>query len=242
MKIKLILLLFCCIIFCESKCRDQESFLQANKAYEQKEYKQAYDLYLGIEKKGVATWYNMGNCAYKLGNYLQAVAYWRCAQRGANTQELDVINSNIAVVEQKLGLEKPSNVFYSFISSVNKHLNNISLLFLQLAFLLSWFLLFYFIKKNNRGKKYRTLMLVLILMFNVFLIFALLVKHNDLQHKGVVMKENTSLFAGPNEQFHVLGTVPLASKVTVVELQDQWCKIKHSNSCGWILSDSIAVL
>jgi uncharacterized protein YgiM (DUF1202 family) len=242
MKIKLIAVVLSLFLFSESQCKDQESFLQANKAYEQKEYQQAFDLYASMANKGVSAWYNMGNSAYKLGNYAQAMACWHCAQRGATAAEIDSINANVEVVQQKMGIEKTTNSNSKLFNFINKTLSLFSLLFLQLLFLLSWFLLFYFIKKNNHGTKYRTLMLVLLLTFNVFFIFALILKHNDLQHKGVVMKENTSLFAGPNEQFHVLGTLPIASKVAIVESQNKWCKIKHSQGCGWILSDSIAVL
>src|SRR5581483_4954130 len=131
MKIKL---LFVVTIFFNVACaQEQEFFLQANKAYEKNEFQEAYNLYNKIEKKGVATWYNMGNCAYKLGNYAQALACWQCSQQGAKPAEFEAINANIAVVEEKLEIEKSQN----FLQNINVFVNYFSLLVWQILFLFS---------------------------------------------------------------------------------------------------------
>lgn len=256
-------LLFFCICLQLVVCifAQQETFLQANKLYENKEYKAALDLYNSIEKKGVATWYNMGNCAFKLGDFGIARAYWQCAQRGANKNELDAILSNISVVNEKIGISETESSWHRTLKLLLNRINYFSLLFLQLLFLFSWFLLvrqcyltvnhgsleinnrgFFFIKNVNHGKKYRTLSLIFLLVCNLIFIFALYLKYNEIQYKGIVMKENVAIFAGPNEQFHVLNTLPIASEVTIIESQKQWCKVQHSKGCGWILSDSITVI
>ncbi len=73
-------------------------------------------------------------------------------------------------------------------------------------------------------------------------ILAIMIKYDDSRHKGVIMKNNVSLFAGPNEQYHALGIVPLACQVQVQESKDQWCKIKSDHGCGWVLANSITVI
>jgi hypothetical protein len=156
-------------------------------------------------------------------------------------QQQSAIAINLDIVEKKLNVEKftTDNTGLAYIKIF---FLNFSFLFLQLALLISWFLFFHFIKKNNHDTKYRTFMLVILLILNVFFIMALFIKYYDKQSKGIVMKENSVLFAGPHEQFHTLGTLPIASKVSVVEQQNNWCKVKNAQHCGWMLADSIAVL
>lgn len=241
MKIKLFIVWVNFIIFYQSKALEQETFLQANKAYEHTEFQKAHDLYNSIKNKGVATWYNMGNCAYKLGNYNQALVYWNCAKLRAQSIEVNAIDKNIDIVEDKIELKKTQSYMDKLLAWMIHRVNSVSLLVLQLFFLISWFLLFFFIKRYNHGKNYR-LLIGILLLINIVLSLALLQKHSQLQLTGMIMKDKTLLFAGPHQQFHILNTLPIASKARIIEQQEQWCKIKHACGYGWILSDSIAII
>lgn len=222
----------------------QETFLRAHKCYECKDFKQAHELYAAIGNKSAATWYNMGNCCFQLGNYVDAVACWHHAQRGASGAVVEDIAYNIDIAEQKLGLEKQDQSIWTRISMhLKKRMNGFSLLMLQILFLLTWFALFFFIKKRKRGKKYRSLIIGILLMINVFFVLGLTLKYYDaLQQKGVVMKQQNQIFAGPNEQYHVVGTLPIASCVKIIEQRGSWCKIKYSQDAGWVKSETLTIV
>src|ERR1700722_3305000 len=89
------MLLACFNIIIFGNGNNQEIFLRAHKLYEQKEIEQAYALYQSIENKGSAVWYNMGNCNYKLGKFLEAYACWHQAKKNATAKEFQDILYNI---------------------------------------------------------------------------------------------------------------------------------------------------
>ena len=72
----------------------QEAFLRANDLYEQKRFQSALDLYQTISNKGGAAWHNIGSCWYHLGNYAQAIACWRLAQKNSSSVSYAADNPN----------------------------------------------------------------------------------------------------------------------------------------------------
>lgn len=212
-----------------------DGFAQANKLYQQKDFQKAYELYQAIATKDQAVWYNMGNCSYHLGNTQDALACWRLAKQydGADTEE--DLAYNIAAVEQEIGVQERQRLVFIVIQAI-------PLLVLQLLFLCFWFLLFFFIKKCNRGKKYRSLLIAWIFLMCTIFGVSLKVKYEEQQFKGIVMNPNTQLFAGPNEQYHVLESIPQAQAVEIIETREQWYKVKYKNKVGWIMRNAIAVV
>ena len=93
----------------------QENFLRANKYFNKQEYTKALDLYDSISNKGSATWYNMGNCAYKLSKYKDAYVYWRKAQTHANKKEREAILYNIDILSSSIdvnGVQEQETTFF----------------------------------------------------------------------------------------------------------------------------------
>lgn len=124
---------FCC-------ARDvQETFLQANNCYKNKEYQKAFDLYNSIACKGCSTWYNMGNCAFKMNKPVDSLIYWRKAQHNATARELQNIEKNINVVYNVLERTPEHTGFNRFVRTM---LNKFSLFAWQIFFLL--FLVYFF--------------------------------------------------------------------------------------------------
>lgn len=217
----------------------QEIFLRANKCYDEKDFAQAYDLYQSLEHKDVVVLYNIGNCNYKLGNFVGALASWHQAMRNANPALLSLIHHNISVVQKQLGAENQMH----FVDHIEKKVMNISLLWLQLLFLFFWFALFFFIKKYKRDTKYKIFFSVLLLFCVISSGFILMVKYHSLtRRKGIVMESNVSIFAGPDDQYHVLASLPQASCVNVTSQREKWCKIKHNDVAGWVMKDTLTVV
>lgn len=222
--------------FCYS--RDvQETFLRANKLYQDGDYQKALDLYDSIAHKGSATWYNMGNCLFNMNKQVEAIVCWKKAQRNATAQKFDDLEKNIAVACKILG--KDSNIG-SYSSFAESFLNRFSLYSFQLLFLALWFLFFVFLRVL---KNHRRFLLFLFFPINVVLGLAIFEKYNaNVYPLAIVIKPSASLFAGPDKEYHVVGKVTMIDKVKVLERRDDWCKVQAKRLAGWALADTIEII
>jgi uncharacterized protein YgiM (DUF1202 family) len=122
-------------------------------------------------------------------------------------------------------------------------LRSIGLFWLQIFFLIAWFLLLFFIKKYKHGTKYKSLWLGLSLCLTIVTGVILGLKyHSNSQRRGIIMKQAVSLFAGPDEQYHVVGALEKGAQVFVHEQRSSWCKVSHATGSGWLAHDAIVVV
>lgn len=221
-----------------SGARDvEETFLRANKYYQDKQYEEAFELYNSIECKGCATWHNMGNSAFRLNKHVDALVYWRKAQRDATAREFDELQKNIDTVYERLGRTPQGSAAGRFIDNL---LGRFSLLSLQLLFLVLWFLLFVVIWLTRRHKK--TVLTVLIPL-NLLLGTATFMKYRSHWNPpAVVVKNSSTIFAGPDQNYHVMGTAHLADELKVIQRRGKWYKVRGNGLAGWALADTLEIV
>ena len=80
----------------------QEIFAQANTLYKAGSFEQAMKLYKQIPKKSPYTYYNLGNCAYKLEQYGFALLYWRKAETSWSFFNRDELIDNMTLLREKM--------------------------------------------------------------------------------------------------------------------------------------------
>lgn len=230
------------LVTCSTSLRAQtaqEIFLQANQLYDEKQFEAACAAYQSVEPKDSSILYNIGNCYYKLGDHAQAIAHWHQAQKQAQDSLLSYIRSNIEVSQDVAGISHAQRNS----TQVFRLMSDISLIWFQLLFLFLLFAFFFFIKNNNHGKKYRMFFAILLLIATVSSGIILVIKYQSLkQRRGIVMKSNVSILAGPDEQYHILASVPQAACVEVIQERDSWCKVRNHTVTGWIVKDSLTVV
>ncbi len=231
------IMFFICSICMASLCsaRDfEETFLQANRYYQNKEYQKALDLYDSIDRKGVATWHNMGNCAFKLNRHLDALTCWKRARKTATAKEQQELDRNIETAYEVLGKEVDNISFWLFFRRL---LDRCSLFFLQLLFLSFWFILFgvlWFFKR------YKRVFLATLIPINILCGLTLIAKYRLQKYPvALVKKTSASLFAGPDQNYHVISKVKLADEFSITERCGSWCKVRGSSLSGWILADTL---
>ena len=212
------------------------AFLKGNSLYQEKKYREALQSYNLINKKGRATWYNMGSCYFSLKKYPRAIACWRKAQKNASYKELSRIEKNITQAYEKLD-HKISGPIISF---TEKMVSGISLGTLQMMFLLFWFTFFislYWLKRK------RKLVCVVLLFINCFLFLFVLSKYSvTMKQKGIVL-ESVDIFVGPDTHYYKLGTLQPADEFEVLKTQKKWYKIKRAQKIGWALAaDNIEII
>ena len=218
----------------------QELFLRANKYYERNEWRKALDEYDAIERKGSAVWYNMGNCLYQLGEFSHAIVCWKRATRGATVSEVSdsTVNSNLAYT--KLG--NPGRDTILRITEWGVY--GISTLPAQLLFLFCWYLFWLLGFGVIRCRKLFFYCLVIGLCFVMIVLGNILLEKYYMQRdtRGIVMKKESQLFAGPHVGYHPVGAVSLADELCVCEKRPGWYKVLGHDAHGWIPSSNLEII
>ena len=216
---------------------NQEIFLQANQAYEQNNSKEAFKLYSSITQKGLAVWYNMGNCCYKLENPVDALVHWRRAQLQHQPELVYAAEHNIQMLAHKVGITTSK----SLITRLNDGLKKISmygsLLVWQLGFLIVWMLLFSLI-----GFKRRFIFFSINGLCVVMLATLLGLKYSDTHKQYGIMNTETSVYIGPGEHFSVQSKLQKMQEVIVTKKVDTWHNVSHAGGRGWIPANKISLI
>jgi len=232
------LLFFCFVFSCSCFARDiEETFLQANRCYQNGEYEQALELYKSIERKGPATWSNMGNCSFKLKQYVDALVCWKRAKKNASKKELIDVNKHIAAVDAILGRAPKA---HSTQQLLDRFLSTFSLFGFQFIFLCAWLFLFglLFLLKRYRWIVFSAL-LPICLVFG----FGTFAKYRVYRYPpALITSGSTQLFTGPDENYPAVGKVGLADEVKIVQQRQKWCKVRVNGLAGWVLADKLEVI
>ncbi len=207
--------------------QEQELFLQAAQDYEAGNIVQAYAAYKSLPVKSAGTLYNMGNCAYRLHDYGQALGYWMQSLLQAPRFIYPWLFSSIQATQEKLELPIittwQKTILYAQSYMPLLYLQLVTIILLSVA-LLGWLL-----------KKIRSLYLLLLLvMASVTAGMSFLVYDTWYAPSVVVIKENVSMYTGPDDQFPVVQKIRLGMRAKVVGIQDSWYKISYFKNRGWI--------
>ena len=216
MKIHFKLLLLFFIAFCLAQ-DSNDIFAKANMLYKKNECAQALALYEQVPNKGAATWYNMGNCAYKLNDEIKALLYWKRAYKYGNS----LIQNDSIINIKKLPFEyAPLSLPYSTIPP----------LIMQILFfcIFGVFLIVgYFLIQAKRW---------------VFLAMSLsvLVSVGHITHQvysapaQALIMQDTALYAGPDVGYHQIRTINAGTTVKLLKQNTQWSQIAVESARGWI--------
>ena len=220
------------LLFFSAKAQTaQELFLQANQCYLNKDYTSALKLYDQISQKGPATWYNMGNCAYKNGNNLQALLYWSRAGKNSNERIMhdSALNRSALMNKLQTPLEKAHP------------LKSVHPLMVQILFFCAFRVFLVIIRILIQRKKIIILSLYGIFLGGVgFLTYAV---YNQSQYSNALVMSNEAIvYAGPDDNYHQIETIPAGSTVLVLKPTKDWSKIKWHNHVGWIANNTIEVI
>lgn len=236
---KRVVALFLVIIPLTLIANDYEQFLQAQEWYKKNEYEKAQITYESLDGKRPSVWHNAGSCAYKQGNYVTALMYWRRAQQNAMPQHYRQLEQLCSQALAQLGIGQTRSRWSELKIFINSYVNAISTTILQILFLVLWclFLAVLFYRSIVRTK------------IGIFLLFlclwsiggALLIQYK-LKQKQAIIVHQASVFNGPQAAYHVLGTLDMATQVTVLMTIAGWHKIKTGALVGWIKADDSIIL
>jgi tetratricopeptide (TPR) repeat protein len=207
---------------------NQELFLQAVQAQQNRKYDQAFNLYEQIQPKGWAVFYNVAHIYYDQKKYASALAYLLKAQRQAGMHDYSIINDQISIVYKQLGKPEMGSSIFTFTKAA---LSVVSLLFLQLLFLVLFFILLWMLKKRKRGYIGYIIIFSLILPVSV----GLFVKGYAQRYTGGVIIENeVPLRVGPQDNYEKIGHLPYAQRVIIQKQVRDWYLVQTPLQQGWV--------
>lgn len=208
---------------------DQEVFLQANSAYEHKNYQEALNRYEKIEPKTAPVWYNMGNCAYRLGQYLNALLYWRRAYALGSGSLVYQCAENMKLACQKQGIK--SLCCKPFFKA---H----SLMIMQILFFCVFGVFLLLSRRLLQKKQYVLLMFMASALIGSGILICF--GYHERVPVAFVMQSGVAVRAGPDVHYQELALLTAGNPVYVKQKRSNWCKIDGDGICGWVDEKNIA--
>lgn len=248
MKKLLFILLFLCSITASFAENSEAALVLANDLYSKGNYKEAikkYQTILDADNISTDIYYNLGNCYYKTDNVPNAILNYEKALKLKPDNEDALFNLKMA---NKLTVDKIDRLPELFIGNTWRNLitsktvdkwayYTISLIFLSLLLFVAYLLMQQvFIKKVSFYSG------VLFLCLSLFT-FLMAAQHNNIVKKSseaIIFAPTITVQSEPNENAEELFTLHEGTKVTLLEENNSWSKIKLPNgNVGWIKSEEI---
>lgn len=212
----------------------EELFLRGNQLYMQEKYAEASALYEKINNKSSHVWHNLGNCAYKQRDYLNAYVFWKRAAHNACGKHYKASIHNIHYVETLLKKERTT------FDRAAQFIDRIPVIVVQIIFLFFWCILLWVGRQWYKRKRWLLGLLFLTTMISLTLVG--LKYYREKQCYAFVNSDQISVFIGPDICYQSVGQLPYACKVDILEQRDQWCKIKNKNIKGWVAKENLLLI
>lgn len=220
---------------------DQEKFIQANKLYNEAQYLKAIDVYEDIKCKDFAVLNNLASSYFRNSNYIQTVTNLKRAEKLIrHFKDFNLIDYNLNLVLKKMDIENEIGLFENFKILILRYNSLISLLFLQILFLILWVLIILGYFKIIKISK----LILVLLFFSEIIIFGSIYFNYSFNRKktALINSSDAILFAGPSEEYHHLKNIPITKQVEFFEKIGDWVKIQYDDSKGWIKSEFLNLL
>lgn len=221
-----------------------ETFIKANKFYNEGNYEQALDNYLSIREQGYTSLdleYNIANSYAKKNDYPRALLYYDRALL-LRPNDADILhNRNYVANILGVGNDSFESKFDKFFSFVFAHMSLSQInLFLNCLSLLIFLLLGY---KFYLNKKVPKALLVFNALFIIFVFVAKVNKNETIHASAMVMQDQAQVMYEPLENADVYFTLFAGQKIKLIKKSGDWDKISvNGNKKGWIRSEMIELL
>jgi len=221
-------------------------FEQASSSYEQKEYTEALNNFNEIQKLGLHSsdlYYNIANCYYKLQQNAEAVLYYEKALK-LNPSDED-ISFNLKLVQLQLVdklAEVPQAFYQKWAEGIKSMLSidqwaKLGILFL---FIFCVFFILFLFTKIYRFKKRSFGLSMISLLVSLFSLSLAYYSYKTVKTEAILMQTNAYIKSAPSIQSEDLFILHEGTKVQVLEVFNDWTKIRLSDGMiGWLESQAV---
>ena len=213
-------------------------FRKANACYKAGYFKEAKRLYDSIDEKSATVNYNIGNCAYKLNDLGTALLHWRRAEQDWGLFGRRELLENISFINNTITKKRGARRYVSYLRTlVGSYARSFPIIFLQIIFLLMWFLFFMCLRIYKKRKWF--IFATFIFLF-VLVSVAMIVRYSfENGNRAVVMQKDVPLLSGPGNKFQALGYLHLGNEVSAGKESEDFVKIRTSGLIGWTLKKNV---
>jgi tetratricopeptide (TPR) repeat protein len=182
--------------------------------------------------------YNMGNCAFRLGRYAEAMLLYRRAKlRLPRDPEIDF---NLELARQRLGLDDPeAETFGAGIEALVEWFTPGEFLALVGGLETAGLVGLLFLRRRRTGRNVMLLILFLALAGAVRLA-------RDQWFlgppEGIVLKHEIAIRAEPHIELPVHFELEAGEAVRVEERSDRWIRLEHAKGSGWTERSGVGVV
>lgn len=216
-------------------------FHQAAKHYEQKEYEVALDIYNQIESSGqfsTEIYFNKANCYYKMQQNAEAVLYYEKALKLNPSDEDALFNLKLVQLQLVDKLAQVPQPFYQKWITSFKNIMSIDLWAkIGLIFLFTFcilFITFLFSNKYSLKKSTFNFSMISFAIASIALSMAYYGYSSQIT-EAILMQDNAYIKSAPSSQSEDLFILHEGTKVEVLEVFNEWAKIKLSDGMiGWV--------
>jgi len=242
------ILLICCsaVSFNVNAKNSKYLFEKANECYKNGKFEDAMQAYKKICSKTPMVNYNLGNCAYKLGQKGYALLYWRRAEKDWGFFGKGELLENISLLKDSLRKRSVKtakrNIVIRLIHKckiiASSFLRTVPLIVLQFIFLLLWLFLFLYLRFLYKKRK----KILIVSLFTVIagVGFLMVLRYGySAKHCGVVVNSKSELLSGPSSFFQPIGYLSEADEVVFKKESGDFIKVKAKKMVGWIKKDFV---
>lgn len=228
-----------------------ELLTQAEKAYDQKNYKEAIRLYKQLTDEGNSSfelYYNLGNSYYRNKELGYAIYYYELARK-LNPNDQDVqINLGLASSKTIDKIDARENFFVNAVKSNIVHvmsINSWAWLSIVLSFLTCLLFFIFLSSRMNAVKRFSFLMsIVFFLSLLVVYGFGKSALNSKKENKfAIVLSKEVKVNNEPTSSAVLKFTLHEGTKVRILEANSDWVLIKLDNGNeGWIKQADIGII
>lgn len=235
----------------QSASSPEESFNKANKAYQDKEYLKAVDLYESLLKSGYNSpdlYFNLGNAYYKLKKVPESILNYERAKRLAPDDEDISFNlrvANLRTVDKINPIPKffLTEMYENLLSANSSHKWSVT------AVLLSWLtfglLAIFLVLWHPLYKKLLFALAVLSflgLLFSAYCAWQMNTREND-RNYAIIFAPSIYIKSSPEDSGTNLVTLHEGAKVKILDAVGDWKKIRIADgNVGWLPANAIEII
>ncbi len=228
------------IFFC-TNLQSDDLMNQAHKFFHEKIYDKALGCYKKIEPKDAVIWYNIGLCYMNLKDSLQTrIAFARAEKYGRWDiwKKLDDVRFFMHVEQDPNFVEKWSDQLALF---CKRCILSIPMIALQL-WLYIMVLIFFGMYRYQVGATYKNYcMMFFIILATLYAIF--FKDHKASCHTGIIIHDNTEVYAGPDSSFCKKDIIDLGKMISWhKDSMHGYYQILYDNKYGWVHKKNIEIL
>ncbi len=223
---------------------NEDKFSKAEKLYQDEKYEKALKIYEGLldeNEVSSTAFYNIGNCYFKLGDYVNALLYYEKSYKYDPSKEdvimnMEITRSRITDKSEEMS-SGVSGWFYQIVNTRGTDYWTYLSIVLSIAGTLFLFLMYFSTSNSIKRMSLATAFASFFFMI-VFAIFSYYqISYYNNEDYALISESNAEVRSEPNDKSKAVFIVPGGMKVKILGEKEDWTEIALNNNVGWIKTE-----